>query len=98
MNAEHSIVQQYIRHPYLIDSLKFDLRIYVLVTGTDPLRIYIHKQGLTRFATENYTTPNQSNSQCTCVHLTNYAINKGNPKFVYNSSGGEDNTGHKWSL
>ncbi len=38
------LVQRYLADPYLIDGKKFDLRIYVLVTGVEPLRVYIHKE------------------------------------------------------
>jgi tubulin polyglutamylase TTLL6/13 len=49
---EHLVVQKYLRTPFLIDNYKFDLRIYVLVTNVQPLRVFIHKDGLGRFATE----------------------------------------------
>jgi hypothetical protein len=39
-----SQLRRYLSDPYLINGKKFDLRIYVLVTGVDPLRIYIHKE------------------------------------------------------
>lgn len=51
------IVQTYIPNPLLIDNLKFDLRIYVLLIGIDPLRIYIYKDGIARFSTEEYEAP-----------------------------------------
>ena len=32
------------------------------------------------------------------MHLTNYAINKGNPKFIFNNDSDKDDIGHKRSL
>ncbi|XP_023329624.1 tubulin polyglutamylase TTLL7 isoform X2 [Eurytemora carolleeae] len=93
---EEVCVQRYIENPYLIHNKKFDLRIYVLLTSLDPLRIYIYDEGLVRFATEKYSldTAVLSNSR---VHVTNYAINKDSDKFVINTSP-DLPTGNKWSL
>lgn len=55
------MVQRYLSKPYLIDGLKFDLRIYVLVAGVDPLRVFVFNEGLARFATEAYVGPNKDN-------------------------------------
>jgi len=74
------------------------LRIYVLLAGCDPLRIYLFDDGLGRFATEEYVAPTSSNMENMCMHLTNYAINKDNPNFVFNESAKADNIGHKRSL
>ena len=82
----------------LIEGLKFDFRVYVLLCGISPMRIYIYEEGLARFATEQYIAPNKSNLRKQYIHLTNYAINKKNPKFVYNSSNQRMDVGHKRSL
>ncbi|XP_066210723.1 tubulin polyglutamylase TTLL13 [Saccopteryx leptura] len=80
--GEHMICQQYISKPFLIDGFKFDMRIYVLLTSCDPLRIFIYEEGLARFATMPYVEPSQSNLDEVCMHLTNYAINKHSENFV----------------
>lgn len=52
--AKQGVVQEYIQKPLLIDKLKFDIRLYVLIKSLEPLEIYIAKEGLTRFCTEPY--------------------------------------------
>jgi len=69
------IVQSYISNPYLINGYKFDFRIYVLVTSVDPLRIYLYKNGLVRFATEKFST-SKENLENMFIHLTNFTFNK----------------------
>ncbi|XP_070542448.1 tubulin polyglutamylase ttll6-like isoform X18 [Ptychodera flava] len=80
--GEHMLCQQYITKPFLIDNFKFDLRIYVLVTSCDPFRIFVHADGLARFATVKYQEPNGHNIEEACMHLTNYAINKHSDNFI----------------
>uniref|UniRef100_A0A8D2LNN7 Tubulin polyglutamylase TTLL13 n=1 Tax=Varanus komodoensis TaxID=61221 RepID=A0A8D2LNN7_VARKO len=92
-HGEHMICQQYIAKPFLIDGFKFDMRIYVLVTSCDPLKIFVYEEGLARFATMRYIEPSSSNLDDICMHLTNYAINKHHENFVR-----DDNTGSKRKL
>ncbi|XP_076349307.1 tubulin monoglutamylase TTLL4-like isoform X2 [Tachypleus tridentatus] len=90
------IVQRYISEPYLINGTKFDLRIYVLVTSFDPLRIYIFSDGLARFASVKYSSAMRSLGD-KFMHLTNYSINKKSASYASN----EDEKvcqGHKWTL
>jgi len=79
------IIQKYIANPHLINWFKYDLRIYVLITSFDPLRIYLYDNGLVRFATWKYSTTNNSCKK-RYVHLTNYAVNKKSPNFIKNKN------------
>ena len=51
-HEDHLVAQKYLSDPFLLDGLKFDLRIYVLLSGVNPLRIFMYGDGLVRLATE----------------------------------------------
>ncbi|EFC50390.1 tubulin tyrosine ligase [Naegleria gruberi] len=95
------LVQEYIANPLLIAGKKFDMRLYVLVSSYDPLRVYLHCDGLARFATEEY---DMSRLDSVFSHLTNYSINKKSDNFVRNDEECEDEEdgwnehAHKWSI
>lgn len=92
---QNCVVSKYISNPFLINSHKFDLRIYIIITSVDPLRVYMFKEGLARFASEKYNHNNPGNKYS---HLTNYSINKKNKKFIQNESEDKDDFGYKWSI
>ena len=100
------VVSQYVSSPHLIHGFKYDLRIYALVTGFDPLKVYLFKEGLVRFATVKYTNSQKATDK-RFIHLTNYSINKKNEDYVKNNgeNGGKDATANeeeenasKWNL
>lgn len=82
------------------NNLKFDLRVYVLITGCNPLRVFMYRDGLVRFATQPYEKVTELNKMSNFMHLTNFAINKENPNFVSSNSHSkkEDRSAHKRSI
>ncbi|KAK8866694.1 hypothetical protein M9Y10_009661 [Tritrichomonas musculus] len=68
----NSVVSEYVSRPLTIDSFKFDMRIYVLVTSYAPLRAFVYKEGLARFATEIYNVGKEN----VYSQLTNATLNK----------------------
>ncbi|KAA3680367.1 tubulin polyglutamylase TTLL6/13 [Paragonimus westermani] len=68
--------------PLLIDGYKFDMRLYVLLTSCDPLRMYMFRDGLVRFTTVPYSEPSQRNMHNMYMHLTNYAVQKHSHGYV----------------
>lgn len=97
---------EYIPNPLLINGIKFDIRIYVIVTSLDPLRIYMFDDGLVRFATEPYDSSLDRLGDLH-MHLTNYSINKSSGAYqatgklgVHDEAGKVEvvaDSGSKWS-
>ncbi|CAM6095581.1 unnamed protein product [Calypogeia fissa] len=98
LSGSNLLAQKYLANPMLINGYKFDLRIYVLILSCDPLRLYLYREGIVRFCTEKYSKPDPKNLSLNCMHLTNYAVNKHNGKFEFNTNADETDRGHKWTL
>ena len=65
----------------LIDKKKFDMRLYVLIRGINPIEAYLYKEGMVRFCTHNYKKPDQVNIKNLFMHLTNFSLNKNSQRF-----------------
>jgi tubulin polyglutamylase TTLL4 len=77
------VLCKYVSKPHLLNGYKYDLRLYVLVTSVEPLKIYLFREGLVRCATTPYSTSKSSLKQ-RFVHLTNYSVNKKADAYVKN--------------
>ncbi|BFZ20664.1 hypothetical protein BsWGS_23703 [Bradybaena similaris] len=75
-NNRSHVVQEYLSNVFLMDSYKFDLRVYVVLKSLEPLEFYICREGLARFSTLPYEKPSNKNMHETFMHLTNYSLNK----------------------
>jgi hypothetical protein len=91
------ILTKYISNPHLINKLKYDFRIYLLITGLAPLKLYLYKEGMIRFATEEYIL-NKNHLTELYRHLTNVNINEKNKKDYKKAIDADTDEGSKWSL
>lgn len=101
--TENVVAQVYLKKPMVIDDYKFDLRIYCYVSSVRPLRIYLFHDGLVRMCTEKYVKPTKQNLDQSCMHLTNYALNKSNSNYTKSnaqssSDSSQQEDSHKRSL
>ncbi|CCW67688.1 unnamed protein product [Phytomonas sp. Hart1] len=94
-NTTNYVVQEYIQSPLLFEKRKFDLRVYVLLIGIREPSIFMFNDGLVRICTEEYEPPTAANSKDSFKHLTNYAINKRNVNFVFNTDVSKGDVGNK---
>lgn len=80
----------------MINGSKFDLRLYVLVTSLNPLRVYMHTDGLARFASVKYSERTETLND-RYMHLTNYSINKLSTSYDKNDDANACK-GMKWTI
>ena len=66
------MVQDYLDDPHLINDRKYVLRLYVLVSSIEPLRVYIYDEGFAKLASDPYDLDDLDNP---FAHLTNPDIN-----------------------
>ena len=80
-HAPGFVVQRYLDRPHL-GRFEFDLRLYVLVLGTEGFPAFLSKEGLARFCTAPYASPSRANRDAERSFLTNYALNKKSEAFA----------------
>ena len=84
------VVQRYVPKPLLINKKKWDMRVYVMIHGVNPMKAYLATEyGLARFWTEDYDTSNTHNI---FSHLTNYSLNKNSDGYVKDQELNDEST------
>ena len=73
---ERAVVQEYLSRPLLLDGLKFDLRLYVILTCAAPLQAFLSVHGVARFASHAWRPLDASNQRDLLMHLSNSSINQ----------------------
>ncbi|CAD7960178.1 unnamed protein product [Amoebophrya sp. A25] len=91
---EAYIVQKYIEKPLLIGGRKFDLRIYALVTGYQPLTVWLSREGFARFSLTRYSADSVRDPAKLSSHLTNVAVQKN----LFSKDNTYQRTGGKWEI
>ena len=87
------ILNKYLTNPLLINSKKFSMKTFVLVTGFSPLKIYFYRDGLLTFAKNDFSLKvNYLND--TCRHISSeknefFCLNDNkniNTNYIYENS------------
>lgn len=91
------LAQRYIERPYLVDGRKGHIRLYGLVTSVKPLRAYLYREGIVRFAPERYDLSEEGIANVH-GHVTNTALHRGHPALEVSQDPARENVGHVWTL
>ena len=96
IKMKNYVITRYISDISLINGRKYDLRLYILISGLKPLRIYLYKEGLVRIAIEKYKLAiNSINNKY--MHITNTALNIKKHKFIIPNNTNDENA-NMWNL
>lgn len=71
-------IRHYIKNPFLIDSKKFIVWYFALVTSLQPLTVFLHNEGVAYFAKQKYNTTELAANEWEQSHITS------NSKYVGN--------------
>ncbi len=92
-----AVIQRYLDNPYLLNGRKFHARVYVMVSGTDPLRAYVYREGIARLAPELYATDDAALAR-PAIHVTNTALHVQHPDLVIDKDPSKENIGNIWTM
>jgi tetratricopeptide (TPR) repeat protein len=95
--GQAAVIQRYLDNPYLLDGKKFHARVYVLVTGSNPPRAYVYREGIARLAPERYATDDAALAR-PAIHVTNTALHLNHPDLRVSKDANEENVGNIWSM
>lgn len=87
-NTRLWVVQKCIENPLIVESRKFDIRQWVLVTDWNPLTIWCYTESYIRFCVQEYDPKGESRKN----HLTNNSVQKKFKEFCES-----DIEGNMWS-
>ena len=84
------VITKYIINIDLIKGKKYDIRFFVLISGLNPLRIYLYQEGIVRIASEKFLIT-KSSIKNNFIHLTNFNINKLNKNYMSPNNSSDKN-------
>ena len=90
------LITKFITNFDLIDNKKYDLRLYALITGLKPLRLYFYKKGLVRKAVSVFNI-SKVGIHNRYMYLTNTGVNMKNKEYIYPSNSNDANA-NIWNL
>jgi len=67
------VVQRYIHNPFLLSNYKFHFRMYTILSGVNPFKCYLYRDGLALFSTKAFSLYKNTLAENfdTFIHLTN---------------------------